>query len=58
MQQAVLHHFPDATASYRFTHRDKDVFFTRESVEEFKVTVSREYTALSKSSWHIKSCNE
>ena len=47
MQQAVLHHFPSGVASYRFTHRDKDVFFTRESVEEFKIAVSRECATLS-----------
>jgi hypothetical protein len=41
MQQAVLHHFPYAQATYRFTHRDKDVFFTRKCVEEFKRVVSR-----------------
>lgn len=51
MQQAVLHHFPDAMATYRFTHRDKDVFFTRESVEEFKTVVSRKCTALSYLTW-------
>jgi len=36
MQQAVLHHFPEAQATYRFTHRDKDVFFTQKCIEEFK----------------------
>jgi nicotinate phosphoribosyltransferase len=41
MQQAVMHHFPDAQATYRFTHRDTDVLFTRESIEEFKAAVSR-----------------
>lgn len=39
MQQAVLHHFPDAQATYRFTHRDKDVFFTRQSIDEFKAAI-------------------
>jgi nicotinate phosphoribosyltransferase len=43
MQQAVLHHFPDTQATYRFTHRDKDVFFTRKSIEEFKTAVSRKF---------------
>jgi nicotinate phosphoribosyltransferase len=43
MQQAVLHHFPEAQATYRFTHRDTDVFFTRKCIEEFKVAVSRTY---------------
>jgi len=41
MQQAVLYHFPDAQAIYRFTHRDKDVYFTRQSIEEFKMAVSQ-----------------
>lgn len=41
MQQAVLHHFPDSEATYRFTHRDRDVFFTRKSIDEFKVAVAR-----------------
>lgn len=41
MQQAVLHHFPDAQATYRFTHRDKDVPFTRECVDAYKAAVSR-----------------
>jgi nicotinate phosphoribosyltransferase len=43
MQQAVMHHFPDAQATYRFAHRDTDVFFTRESVEAFKIAVSRTF---------------
>lgn len=42
MQQAVLHHFPDVQASYRFTHRDKDVPFTREAVEALKESITRE----------------
>ncbi|KAI0084339.1 nicotinate phosphoribosyltransferase [Irpex rosettiformis] len=40
MQQAVLHHFPDAQATYKFTHRDKDVFFTRQCFDLFKESVS------------------
>lgn len=43
MQQAVLFHFPDAQAIYRFTHRDKDVYFTRKCIEEFKMAVSRAF---------------
>ncbi|KZP27314.1 nicotinate phosphoribosyltransferase [Athelia psychrophila] len=46
MQQAVLHHFPDAQATYRFTHRDKDVPFTRECVDAYKAAVSH-FSALS-----------
>lgn len=41
MQQAVLHHFPDVLATYRFTHRSKDVHFTKESIAEFQSAVSR-----------------
>ncbi|KZT63456.1 nicotinate phosphoribosyltransferase [Daedalea quercina L-15889] len=41
MQQAVLHHFPDVHATYRFTHRDKDVPFTRECIDAFREAVSR-----------------
>lgn len=36
MQQAVRQHFPDATVTYRFTHRDQDVFFSRACVEAFQ----------------------
>jgi nicotinate phosphoribosyltransferase len=40
MQQAVLHHFPDAQATYRFTHRDKTTIFTRHCVEQFQIAVN------------------
>ena len=40
MQQAVLRHFPDVEAVYRFTHRDKDVPFTRACVDAFRDAVS------------------
>ncbi|TFY72056.1 hypothetical protein EVG20_g970 [Dentipellis fragilis] len=40
MQQAVLQHFPDAKSTYRFTHRDKNVFFTRRSVDIFREAVT------------------
>ncbi|KAI0788058.1 nicotinate phosphoribosyltransferase [Fomes fomentarius] len=36
MQQAVLQHFPRIEGTYRFTHRDKDVSFTRECFDDFK----------------------
>ncbi|KAI0774971.1 nicotinate phosphoribosyltransferase [Trametes elegans] len=36
MQQAVLQHFPGIEGTYRFTHRDKDVLFTRECFERFQ----------------------
>ncbi|KAI6042446.1 Quinolinate phosphoribosyl transferase [Pisolithus marmoratus] len=35
MQQAVRQHFPNAEAVYRFTHRDKDVFFSRRCIDAF-----------------------
>ncbi|KAI0714393.1 nicotinate phosphoribosyltransferase [Cerioporus squamosus] len=39
MQQAVLQHFPGVEGTYRFTHRDKDVYFTRECFDHFKRSV-------------------
>ncbi|EJF55844.1 nicotinate phosphoribosyltransferase [Dichomitus squalens] len=36
MQQAVLQHFPGVEGTYRFTHRDKDVYFTRECFDRFR----------------------
>ena len=44
MQQAVLHHFPGVQATYRFTHRDANVYFTRSCYEKFLVTISRAHT--------------
>ncbi|KAG6810433.1 hypothetical protein H0H92_011875 [Tricholoma furcatifolium] len=41
MQQAVLHHFPNVQATYRFTNRDKTRLFSRQSVERFQTAVSR-----------------
>lgn len=35
MQQAVKQHFQEAEAVYRFTHRDKDVFFSRRCIDAF-----------------------
>jgi len=40
MQQAVLRHFPDVQATYRFTHRGKDAIFTRKCVEELQDAVN------------------
>ncbi|KAJ8521135.1 hypothetical protein ONZ45_g2123 [Pleurotus djamor] len=40
MQQAVLHFGFGSTASYKFTNRSKDTFFTRQSVERFRAAVS------------------
>jgi nicotinate phosphoribosyltransferase len=44
MQQAVLHHFPTVQATYRFTHRDTNVYFTRSCYETFVVAISRAHT--------------
>ncbi|KAI9066123.1 nicotinate phosphoribosyltransferase [Trametes sanguinea] len=41
MQQAVLQHFPAVEGTYRFTHRDKDVFFTRACYDRFQRSVSQ-----------------
>ena len=41
MQQAVLHHFPGVSATYRFTNRDKTRLFSRQCVERFRTAVSR-----------------
>lgn len=41
MQQAVLHHFPTVQATYRFTHRDANVYFTRTCYEMFVVAISQ-----------------
>ncbi|KAH8994801.1 nicotinate phosphoribosyltransferase [Lactarius akahatsu] len=46
MQQAVLHHFPSVQVTYRFTHRDANVYFTRSCYEQFVVAISQ-FTALS-----------
>ncbi|KAJ7158935.1 nicotinate phosphoribosyltransferase [Mycena filopes] len=39
MQQAVLRHFPDTKASYKFTLRDKSVSFTKQAFNTFQETV-------------------
>ncbi|KAH9999212.1 nicotinate phosphoribosyltransferase [Russula compacta] len=39
MQQAVLHHFPDAQSTYRFTHRDASVYFSRQCYEQFAAAI-------------------
>jgi nicotinate phosphoribosyltransferase len=41
MQQAVLKHYPDVQASYRFTHRDKSRTFSRACFERFQESVRR-----------------
>jgi nicotinate phosphoribosyltransferase len=41
MQQAVLHHFPTVQATYRFTHRDANVYFTRTCYEMFVGAISQ-----------------
>lgn len=39
MQQAVLRHFPDEKVTYKFTHRDKDIFFSHLCFEEFQKSI-------------------
>ncbi|KAH9945496.1 nicotinate phosphoribosyltransferase [Epithele typhae] len=59
MQQAVLQHFPAVQGTYRFTHRSKDVYFTRECYLRFKRSVSAfDRLALSSSerAWLEKAC--
>jgi len=46
MQQAVSQHFPHDQGTYRFTHRDKDVPFTRECIELFTKSI-HEFSRLS-----------
>ena len=41
MQQAVLHHFPHTQSKYRFTLRDKSLYFTRQCAEQFQAAVAR-----------------
>jgi nicotinate phosphoribosyltransferase len=43
MQQAVLRHFPDVQATYRFNHRDKGRLFSSRCVEQFRSSVSRQF---------------
>lgn len=40
MQQAVLHHFPEAQVRYRFNNRSKGMEFNRECLEVFKESVA------------------
>jgi nicotinate phosphoribosyltransferase len=44
MQQAVLRHFPDAQSTYKFTHRDAGVYFTRQCYEKFVAAIPRAHT--------------
>ncbi|KAL0954721.1 hypothetical protein HGRIS_003674 [Hohenbuehelia grisea] len=41
MQQAVLHHFPRAQATYKFTNRDKSTLFSRQCADRFRAAVSQ-----------------
>lgn len=43
MQQAVLRHFSDKKASYRFTNRSADTQFSLKCVERFRTAVSRKW---------------
>jgi nicotinate phosphoribosyltransferase len=46
MQQAVLRHFPDIHATYRFTNRNGTALFSRQCIERFQTAVSN-FTSLS-----------
>lgn len=39
MQQAVLHHFPEAQTTYKFSHRDANIYFTRQCYEQFVASI-------------------
>ncbi|KAI9567288.1 Quinolinate phosphoribosyl transferase [Boletus coccyginus] len=41
MQQAIVHHFPETRALYRFIHRDNDVFFPRTCIDLLHKSVQR-----------------
>ncbi|KAF7327548.1 Nicotinate phosphoribosyltransferase [Mycena kentingensis (nom. inval.)] len=41
MQQAVLHHFPNKQATYKFTLRDKSAVFTRSAFKTFQGIVGK-----------------
>ncbi|KAI0833739.1 nicotinate phosphoribosyltransferase [Trametes gibbosa] len=59
MQQAVLQHFPGVEGTYKFTHRDKDVFFTRECFRRFQRSAAQfDRLRLTKDerSWLAKAC--
>ncbi len=43
MQQAVLHHYPNLPATYRFTNRSSSTLFTRQCIERFRTAVSRPF---------------
>jgi nicotinate phosphoribosyltransferase len=52
MQQAVLHHYPNLQAVYRFTHRSKDVYFSRTCIERFRQCLPRAFPYSSCSNKH------
>ncbi|KAG9315104.1 Quinolinate phosphoribosyl transferase [Chiua virens] len=41
MQQAILDHFPETPALYKFTHRDQDVLFPRKCIDLFRESIQR-----------------
>src|SRR5260370_7514907 len=44
MQQAVLHHFPDAQTTYKFSNRNANLYFTRQCYEQFVATIPCAHT--------------
>ncbi|KAF7316963.1 Nicotinate phosphoribosyltransferase [Mycena chlorophos] len=60
MQQAVLHHFPNKQATYKFTLRDKSAHFTRGAFQIFQEAVSHfDRLALTddEHEWLAKTCS-
>jgi len=56
MQQAVLHHFPDIQATYRFTNRNSTALFSRQCIERFRTAVSSLYHPLCLHAANLTDC--
>ena len=55
MQQAVLKAFPKAQSTHRFKNRSPNMLFSQESIEWFKVAVSRMSFDFCRVSWDMSS---
>ena len=42
MQQAILQHFPDVQATYRFTNRNDNINFSHECFQSLRASVARQ----------------
>jgi len=42
MQQAILQHFPDVQATYRFTNRNDNIIFSHECFQSLRASVARQ----------------